>query len=129
MTASAPTPSPSPMTPAPTAPKRLYRSRDDRKLGGVCGGLGAYLGIDPTLVRILTVASLFLPGPQLIAYLVAWIIVPEEPYAAPAPAPATTAPPVPVAADPVPPAAGPVPATAPADDDGEAGSSTSPTAI
>lgn len=126
MTASAPTPSPSPMTPAPTAPKRLYRSRDDRKLGGVCGGLGAYLGIDPTLVRILTVASLFLPGPQLIAYLVAWIIVPEEPYAAPAPAPApapaTTAPPVPAAA-------APVPAAAPADDDGEAGPSTSPTAI
>jgi phage shock protein C len=55
-------------------------------LGGVCGGLGSYLGVDPTLVRIVTVLSLFLPGPQILAYLVAWIIVPEEPYVAPAPA-------------------------------------------
>jgi phage shock protein C len=94
------------MSPSPSTPKRLYRSRDERMLAGVCGGLGAYLGVDPTLVRILTVASLFLPGPQLIAYLVAWIIVPEEPYVAPAPA--------------APPA--PVPAT-----HGEAGSSTPPT--
>jgi phage shock protein C len=73
-----------PPTPATQAtPKRLYRSRQDRMLGGVCGGLGTYLGVDPTLVRIVTVLSLFLPGPQILAYLVAWIIVPEEPLVAP----------------------------------------------
>jgi phage shock protein C len=76
-----------PTTPSPTTPKRLYRSRHDRMLGGVCGGLGAYLGVDPTLVRIVTVLSLFLPGPQLLAYLVAWIIVPEEPLVAASPTP------------------------------------------
>jgi phage shock protein C len=65
------------------APKRLYRSRD-RIIGGVCGGLAAYLGVDASLVRVLTVLSLLLPGPQILAYLVAWVIVPEEP-AEPAP--------------------------------------------
>lgn len=65
--------------PPPQTPKRLYRSRSDRMLGGVCGGLAAYFGIDPTIVRIGALASLFLPGPQIIAYIVAWIIVPEEP--------------------------------------------------
>lgn len=108
--------SPSPTT-APAAPKRLYRSRDNRMLAGVCGGLGAYLGIDPTLVRILAVASLFLPGPQLIAYLVAWIIVPEEPAVPTAPAPTTATPP---AAD---------TATPSAEADGETGSSTPSTTI
>jgi phage shock protein C len=93
MTAPAPTPSPGPASaspPATPAPKRLYRSRDDRVLFGVCGGLGTYLGIDPTLVRIIAVLSLFLPGPQLLAYLVAWIIVPEEPVVVASAPPATT---------------------------------------
>jgi phage shock protein C len=94
MTAPAPTPSPGPAsTSAPAtaaANKRLYRSRDDRVLAGVCGGLGTYLGVDPTLVRIIAVLSLFLPGPQLLAYLVAWIIVPEEPLVVASPPPATT---------------------------------------
>jgi phage shock protein C len=62
-----------------TEPKRLYRSRDDRMIGGVCAGLARYLGVDANLVRVLTVLSLLLPGPQILAYLVAWIIVPEEP--------------------------------------------------
>jgi phage shock protein C len=96
MTAPAPISSPGPSpaatpatAPAP-APKRLYRSRDDRVLFGVCGGLGAYLGVDPTLVRIIAVLSLFLPGPQLLAYLIAWIIVPEEPLVVTSAPPATT---------------------------------------
>jgi phage shock protein C len=62
-----------------TRPKRLYRSRSDRMIGGVCGGLATYLGVDASLVRVLAVLSLLLPGPQIIAYLLAWIIVPEEP--------------------------------------------------
>lgn len=66
---------------APPPPRRLYRSRSDRMVGGVCGGLARYFGVDPTLVRVLAVVSLVLPGPQILAYLLAWIIVPEEPYA------------------------------------------------
>ena len=68
--------SPPPPTPAP---KRLYRSRTDRKLGGVCAGIAAYYDLDPTVVRLIAVATILLPGPSVIAYIVAWIIVPEEP--------------------------------------------------
>ncbi|MFA9430368.1 PspC domain-containing protein [Egicoccus sp. AB-alg2] len=73
---------------APQPPRRLYRSRTDRVIGGVCGGLAAYFDVDPTLVRVLAVVSLVLPGPQILAYLVAWIVMPEEPWQ-PAPAPQT----------------------------------------
>jgi phage shock protein PspC (stress-responsive transcriptional regulator) len=59
--------------------KRLYRSRNNRLLGGVCGGIAEYFRWDPTLVRLLFVASLLLPGPQVVAYLVAWIVIPPEP--------------------------------------------------
>ncbi len=61
--------------------RRLYRSRTNRMLAGVCGGLATYLDIDPTLVRILTVL-LALPGggpPIGVIYLVLWVVVPEEP--------------------------------------------------
>lgn len=65
----------------PTEMKKLYRSRTDRMVGGVCGGLGAYLAIDSTLVRLLfvllTAVSGFVPG--VVAYLVMLIVVPEEP--------------------------------------------------
>jgi phage shock protein C len=67
------------MTEPARGPRRLYRSRSDRMIAGVCGGLADYLGVDPTVVRLLTVASLLLPGPQVLAYLLAWILVPEEP--------------------------------------------------
>ena len=66
--------------PPPTRePKRLYRSRTDRKLGGVCAGIATYFDLDPTVVRLIAVATILLPGPSIIAYIVAWIIVPEEP--------------------------------------------------
>ena len=69
--------------PAPRpAPRKLYRSRSDRMLGGVCGGLADYLGVDVTVVRLIAVATIVLPGPSVIAYLLAWIIVPEEPWVA-----------------------------------------------
>lgn len=69
--------------PAPTPPPRkLYRSRSDRMLGGVCGGIAAYFNIDPTLVRLLAVGAIFLAGSAILAYLVAWIVIPEEPRAA-----------------------------------------------
>ena len=62
--------------------KRLYRSRDDRMLAGVCGGLGVYLGIDPTIIRILFVlAAIAGVGGGLLVYLVLALVVPEEPLA------------------------------------------------
>lgn len=59
--------------------KKLYRSRIDRKIGGVCGGLGAYFGIDPTLVRLLFVLGLLMVGGTILAYLILLIVIPEEP--------------------------------------------------
>ena len=61
--------------------KKLYRSRADKKISGVCGGLGQYLNIDPTLVRVLyVVLSLFTTCfPGLILYILLAIIIPEEP--------------------------------------------------
>ncbi|MFH0972081.1 MAG: PspC domain-containing protein [Candidatus Micrarchaeota archaeon] len=59
--------------------KRLYRSRIDRILGGVCGGLGAYFNIDPVLVRLIFVLLALAGGTGIILYLVAWLIVPVEP--------------------------------------------------
>jgi phage shock protein C len=60
--------------------KRLYRSRSDRMIAGICGGLGAYFNIDPVIFRIIAVI-LLLPGgfPGLIPYLILWILVPLEP--------------------------------------------------
>jgi phage shock protein C len=70
--------------PHPTS--RLMRSRYDRKIAGVCAGLSEHLDLDTSLVRILwvflTFASGFFPG--LIAYVLAWIIIPEEPLLLPA---------------------------------------------
>jgi phage shock protein C len=59
--------------------KRLFRSKNDRVLGGVCAGLGNYFNIDPVLVRVVWVISFFVGGVGFLAYLIAWIIVPEEP--------------------------------------------------
>ncbi|MFA5415090.1 MAG: PspC domain-containing protein [Methanoregula sp.] len=60
--------------------KRLYRSTIERILGGVCGGIGVHLDVDPLIIRIiwivLTCISL---GIGIIAYIVCWILIPEEP--------------------------------------------------
>ena len=58
--------------------KRLYRSRTDRVLWGVCGGLAEYFDIDPVIVRVITVVSLLFGGAGIIAYIVMAIIVPLE---------------------------------------------------
>lgn len=56
----------------------LYRSRDERVLGGVCAGLGARVGIDPWPARLLFVLLLFVvPGSQLLVYPVLWVLMPE----------------------------------------------------
>jgi len=59
--------------------KRLYRSRTHRVIGGVAGGIGEYLDIDPVLVRILFILALFAGGVGFLAYIIAWIIIPEQP--------------------------------------------------
>ncbi len=61
--------------------KRLYRSRDERMVAGVCGGLAEYTNLDPTIVRLLFVGVSILgaaPG-MVLAYLAMMIVVPEEP--------------------------------------------------
>ena len=59
--------------------KRLYRSRKDRMIAGVCGGLAEYFKIDPVIVRLIAVL-LLIPGglPGFIPYVVMWVIVPED---------------------------------------------------
>ena len=60
--------------------RRLYRSNQDRMIAGVCGGLAEYLDIDPTIVRLVWAAvSIGGMGIGVIAYILAWIIVPERP--------------------------------------------------
>ena len=56
-------------------PRRLYRSRTNRWIAGVCGGIGEYFNIDPTIIRILAVV---IPGFGLLAYLICAIIIPSE---------------------------------------------------
>lgn len=60
--------------------KRLYRSRKDCMVAGVCGGIAEYFNIDPVIVRIIAVL-LLLPGglPGFVPYVVMWIIVPKNP--------------------------------------------------
>lgn len=57
---------------------RLTRSRTNRMLGGVCAGLGSYLGVDPTLVRLIFVVMALADGIAVLLYLVLWILVPVE---------------------------------------------------
>jgi phage shock protein C len=59
--------------------KRLYRSKDNRMISGVCAGLADYVEIDPTIVRLLFILGLFAGGATFWAYLVMMLIVPEEP--------------------------------------------------
>ena len=76
-------------SPQPPYPK-LSRPREDRKIAGVCAGFARYLGVDITLVRLIAVILLLCPpGTGLIAYLVSWAIMPNDPLRLPEPAPAT----------------------------------------
>ena len=70
---------------APTPGARLYRSRGDRWLGGVFGGLGPYLGVDPVVLRLAAIVLVVTgQGWMVVGYLIAWAVIPEQP-AAPAP--------------------------------------------
>jgi phage shock protein C len=57
---------------------RVYRSRKNRVIAGVAGGLGEYFDVDVVIVRILFVLAVFLGGGGLLAYIIAWIVIPEE---------------------------------------------------
>jgi len=70
--------------------KRVYRSRTDRKIAGVCGGLGAYFDIDPVIFRLLWVAIALVGGVGLLAYVICWIVIPLAPAGARTPSPSTT---------------------------------------
>lgn len=66
-------------------PRRLYRSRTDRQLAGVAGGIARYLDVDPTVVRVLWIFSIFFGGFGILLYIIMAFIVPLEPAAAPPP--------------------------------------------
>jgi len=59
--------------------KRLYKSRKDKVISGICGGIGEYFGVDPVLVRVIAVLLFFFGGTGVIAYIVGMIIIPVEP--------------------------------------------------
>lgn len=60
-------------------PKTFYRSREDKVIAGICGGLADRFGWDVTVVRIVAVVSMFIGLPTFLAYLIAWVIVPKRP--------------------------------------------------
>ncbi len=59
--------------------KKLRRSRADRVIGGVCGGIAQYFGIDVSVVRLLTFILIFFGGISLWVYIIMWIVIPSEP--------------------------------------------------
>lgn len=59
--------------------KQLYRSRTNRKLAGVCGGIGEYFNIDPVIVRLLWMALTLLAGWGILVYILAIILIPNHP--------------------------------------------------
>ena len=58
--------------------KRLYRMREGRVVAGVCTGIAAYFGIDPTLVRLAFAVLTVFGGAGILIYLVAWVVIPDE---------------------------------------------------
>lgn len=67
------------LPPPRAADRSLRRSRDDRVIAGVAGGLGRYLGVDPVVVRVAFVVLAVFGGSGVLAYLVGWLVIPEEP--------------------------------------------------
>jgi phage shock protein C len=65
--------------------KKLYRSRDDKWIGGVCGGISDYTGVDANLIRLLVVVGTVLGfGSLILAYIIAWVLIPARPAGPPA---------------------------------------------
>jgi phage shock protein C len=63
----------------PMEQRQLVRVRRGKIIAGVCGGIAKYFGWSPTVVRLAFVVSCVLPGPQFLAYLVLWALMPKEP--------------------------------------------------
>ncbi|MFH1011517.1 MAG: PspC domain-containing protein, partial [bacterium] len=59
--------------------RRLYRSMRERKIAGICGGLGEYLRTDPTVIRLLWILSVVIFGTGILLYLILWVVIPREP--------------------------------------------------
>lgn len=60
--------------------KKIFLSETNKKIGGVCGGVGEYFNIDPTLIRLIwIVVTLMTWGVGLPAYIIAWVIIPQQP--------------------------------------------------
>ena len=59
--------------------RRVYRSRTEKRIAGVCGGLAKYFDIDPVIVRLAWVLLFFLGGSGIFLYIIAWIVIPLEP--------------------------------------------------
>lgn len=57
---------------------RLVRPRDNRWIAGVCSGLARRFGMSPNVMRLIFVISCLLPGPQFVAYIVLWVLMPDE---------------------------------------------------
>lgn len=60
------------------ADRKIYRSRKDKMVGGVCGGVAEYFDIDPTIVRLVAVLLFFAEGIGLLLYIVSWVVIPER---------------------------------------------------
>lgn len=67
-----------PLVSPPSGPRRLVRVQEGRVLAGVCAGVGRYLGVDPVAVRIAFVLLSLFGGSGVLAYIVAWLLMPEE---------------------------------------------------
>jgi phage shock protein C len=67
------------LCPRPACDKKLHRSRQDRKIAGVCAGFAEYLDVDPTLVRLVWLMTALFIGYGFLAYFIAWIVMPEKP--------------------------------------------------
>ena len=71
---------------AVAARQRLVRPRNDRKIAGVCAGFAEYFGLDVTIVRVVWLITAIMTGIGFIPYIIAWIVMPEEPWSLPVPA-------------------------------------------
>ena len=69
------------VAPAYVPPKKLVRSINNKKIAGVCAGVADYFDIDPTLVRVLWLLATLIPGPNIIVYVILWIVLPQGPTA------------------------------------------------
>ena len=59
--------------------KKLYRSRTEKMIGGVCGGIAEYFDVDPTIVRVIWVLVCLAIGSGVLIYIIAYLIIPEKP--------------------------------------------------